>query len=304
MCRWVTNTFSSTPTTILLRKVCLPPIDTNCKYRRDHAALRIACAPPTDNPTAAILPPSVPSLSVFRALDSPRPLTRGLTSVYLHLNWRTPVPAPPVRKPLPINALAHLTLPYAEGLSRFPLVLKMPLLPGTNISPVTLMAQTYYMALRWRARQALLDRLAEDLPTPPYYPYPLCHEPHPFMGLDKFIAGRIHQMRAGKSYLAAHPSWFNEEPDHTCPQCASSRETFEHDILYCPERMREKTRLLEDVSSLGPDSPVWTEPSQIHALGRFIPVTELGFPVPRSRPATFFPTPSSPSPPHSMTDDD
>ena len=38
------------------------------------------------------------------------------------------------------------------------------------------------------------------------------------MGLGKFVAGRIHQMRAAKSYLAAHPSWFNENPNPTCPQ--------------------------------------------------------------------------------------
>src|ERR1700712_1137471 len=105
--RWVTNTFSSTPTTILSREACLPPVAPYCRYRRRLAALRVACAPPTHNPAAARLPPSFPSLSVFRAQDSSRHLTKGLSSVYLPLDWRTPVPpprppdqkAPPDRRP-------------------------------------------------------------------------------------------------------------------------------------------------------------------------------------------------------------
>ena len=44
-------------------------------------------------------------------------------------------------------------------------------------------------------------------PTPSYYTYPLSITPYPFMGLGKFLAGRIYQMRAQKSYLAAHPWW-------------------------------------------------------------------------------------------------
>ena len=124
VCRWVTNNFYSTPTSILTREACLPPVDVYCRHRRRLAALRIACAPPTHNPAAARLPTSFPSISSFRALDSSRHLMKGLTSYYLPLNWRTPVTSPPMRKHLPIDALAHLTIPLSEGLSRFPLVLK------------------------------------------------------------------------------------------------------------------------------------------------------------------------------------
>ena len=46
VCRWVKNNFHSTPTTIRLRKACLPPMDTYCKNRRDLAGPRSACAPP------------------------------------------------------------------------------------------------------------------------------------------------------------------------------------------------------------------------------------------------------------------
>jgi len=37
------------------------------------------------------------------------------------------------------------------------------------------------------------------------------------MGLGKFVAGRMYRMRATKSSLAAHPSWFDEELELICP---------------------------------------------------------------------------------------
>ena len=63
-----------------------------------------------------------------------------------------------------------------------------------------------YQALRDRARNILLQDWATAAPTPPYYDYPPTLSPHPFMGLGKFMAERIHQMRAAKGYLATHPS--------------------------------------------------------------------------------------------------
>ena len=97
VCRWVTNNFYSTPTSILPREVCLPLMASYSKYRRDLAAIHIACASPTHNTAAARLPPSFPSLPVPRASDSSGPLTRGLSSSYLPLNWRTPVLSSPLR---------------------------------------------------------------------------------------------------------------------------------------------------------------------------------------------------------------
>ena len=86
VCRWVTNNFYSTPTSILTGEACLPPIDVYCRHRRRLAVLRIACAPPTHNPAAARLPSSFSSLSSFRGLDSTRHLTKALSSYYLPLN--------------------------------------------------------------------------------------------------------------------------------------------------------------------------------------------------------------------------
>ena len=75
VCRWVTKNFYSTPTSILTREACLPPVDVYCRHRRRLAALHIAGAPPTHNPAAARLPTSFPSLSSFRA-PTPRDTSR------------------------------------------------------------------------------------------------------------------------------------------------------------------------------------------------------------------------------------
>ena len=141
----------------------------------------------------------------------------------------------------------------------------------------------------------LLQDWVEDDPTPSYYDYPPSLTPHPFMGLGKFVAGRIHQMRAGKSYLAAHPTWSDEDPNLTCPRCEIEPETFRHAILSCPARERVRDLLLKDVSSLGKDANLWTEPLLLHALGEYIVITKTGFP-PDMIPEDFY-LHSPPSPP-------
>ena len=167
--------------------------------------------------------------------------------------------------------------------------------PRTNIPPPDLMRRTY-QALRARARNRLLQDWATDAPTPPYYEYPPTHTPHPFMGLGKFMAGRIHQMQAAKSYLAAHPSWSDKDPNLTCPRCETEPETFLHAILTCPARARERELLLKDVSSLGQDATLWSEPHLIRALSEYITDLKTGFPpdmIPERFLASFpFPTAS------------
>ena len=117
------------------------------------------------------------------------------------------------------------------------------------------------------------------------------------MGLDKFVAGRIHQMRAGKSYLAAHPSWWSQLPNDTCPRCGSAPESFAHANLYCPNRARERALLLGEVTSLDEGSPLWTTRPLTQALGRFITATHTGFPPdmyptdPQTPPSPTFPRP-------------
>jgi len=143
-------------------------------------------------------------------------------------------------------------------------------------SPSRLMRSTY-QALRTRAKNMLIQELTTNDPPPPYYQYPLSPSPHPFMGLGKYLARRIHQMRSAKSYLAAHPSWFDENPDPTCPQCGEGPDSFQHAILTCPARTRVRDLLLKDVSSLEHDATILSQPRLIRGLGEYITDTKTGF---------------------------
>jgi len=106
-------------------------------------------------------------------------------------------------------------------------------------------------------------------------------------------------MRAAKSYLAAHPSWFNENPDLSCPRCQVELETFQHAILTCAARARDRDLLLNQVSSLRHDAATWTEPHLLRALAKYIMTTETGF-TPDMIPVHYLapsPPPPPPSPP-------
>jgi len=98
--------------------------------------------------------------------------------------------------------------------------------PTPTILPQSLMDNTY-SAMKKRVREGLLPTLGD------YNHFPSLN-PRPFMGLGKFIAGRIHQMTAGKSYLAVHPTWKSPNSDTSCPRCGLEPETFEQAILTCP----------------------------------------------------------------------
>jgi len=123
-------------------------------------------------------------------------------------------------------------------------------------------------------------------PDPTRYAYRPSFKPHPFMGLPKFEAGRLHQMRSAKSYLRAHPSWDDDGPT-TCPSCSEAPETFNHAILRCPAKEPARTRHLQGVAELGPDAPVWSSAALLGALARFVRSTATAFPPGMfSRPAS------------------
>ena len=158
-----------------------------------------------------------------------------------------------------------------------------------------------YRALQGRARSLLLEDWKTKAPTLTYYTYPLSLTPHPFMGLGKFMAGRIHQMRAQKSYLAANPPSYRVlEPRH-CPRCGNEDETFSHAILRCPSTADKREHLLQGLSDVGPESPLWSSRPLLLALAAFIMATGTNFPpdmlpsLPPS-PASMVP-PSSPASP-------
>ena len=274
---------------------CLPPVSLLITHRQRLAALRVVWSPPSLNPATARLHPSFPSLSAHRAPDSSPALTTGLSSVYLPLHWKTPRPVPPLRNHLSVDAVAHRTIPFTLGLSRMPMINSRLVCPTPILPPQSLMDSTY-SALKKRAREALLVEWASLFPTPGYYLHPPALHPRPFMGLDKFVVGRIHQMRAGKGYLAAHQTWRSPDADTSCPRCGLEPETFEHAILSCPSRQHSRSRRLHGVTDVGPEAPHWSSLPLLKRLATFIGVTSTGFP-----PTMFPPTTPPSSPPFSLS---
>ena len=293
--RWTTNCFSATPTGILSVESCLLPVSLLIIHRQRLAALRVVCSPPSVNLATARLHLSFPSLSVFWAPDSSRAITKGLSSVYLPLHWRTPRPVPPKRNHLPVDAVAYRTIPFTLGLSRMPMINSHLVCPTPTLPPRSLMDNTY-SSLKKRVREKLLAEWSSLFPTSGYYLHPPALSPRPFMGLGKFVAGRIHQMRAGKGYLAAHPTWRFHDADTSCPCCALEPETFENAILSSPSRQHSRLRLLHGVTDVGPDAPLWSSLPLLKRLATFIGVTSTGFP-----PTMFPPTTPPSSPPFSLS---
>jgi len=292
--RWTANSFSATPTGIPSVGSCLPPVSLLIAHRQRLAALRVVGSPPSVNPAMARLHPSFPLLSVYRAPDSSRAITRGLSSVYLPLHWKTPRPIPPMRNHLPVDAMAHRTIPFTIGPSRMPMINSHLVCLTPTLAPQSLMDSTY-SALKKRVRDTLLAEWSSLFPTPGYYLHPPALSPRPFMGLGKFVAGRIHQMRAGKSYLAAHPTWRSPGADTSCPRCGLEPEPFEHVILACPSRQHSRSRLLHGVTDVGPGAPLWSPLPPLTRLAIFLGVTCTGFP-----PTMFPPTTPPSSPPLSL----
>ena len=205
--RRVTNCFRSTPVPILAAESCLPPLTVLLPHKRRMAALRHISSPTSIDPASACLCRSFPTLLKARAPDTHPALCTRLNPNVMPIKWKTPLRSPPVPTHLSVDALAHLPLPLLEGLS-YALLINSTLLPDLPALPSEEIMTNPYRALKRRAQTLMMEHW-RSLPLPDYYPYPLRLSPHPFRGLVKFMAGRIHQMRSHESYLAAHPSWFN-----------------------------------------------------------------------------------------------
>jgi len=122
-----------------------------------------------------------------------------------------------------------------------------------------------------------MEEWERELPDPERDDYRPSLKPHPFMGLFKFDAGHIYQMKSGKSYLRAHPSWDDDGPA-TCPSCDEAPESFGHAILHCSAKEPARTRHLQGVTELGPDAPVLSSAALLGALTHFIRSTATAFP--------------------------
>ena len=274
--RWVTNCFRSTPVPILAAESCLPLLTVLLPHKRRMAALRLISSPTSINPAPARLYRSFPARLNGRAPNSNRALWTSLAPNVMPPNWKTPARSPLECTNLPVDALAHLTLPLLEGLSFAPLI-NSTLLPDLPALPSDAIMTNAYRALKRRAQTLMIEHW-RSLPLPDYYPYPLRLLPHPLMGLGKFMAGRIHQMRSQKSYLAAYPSWFNAHHSPLCPLCWDEPETFSHAILRCPAKASARVRRLQGVSSVDQDAPLWSSSSLRLSLVAFIKATGTTIP--------------------------
>jgi len=265
----------STPTDILAIEACLPLLELLLTYKRRLAHLRIPCSPPEINPATARLPPSVQTPSLHRHAPDHRALSAKNAGSRLPLPWIQPRPAATNRAHLPLDGLPHSML-----------FLQSP--DGLNALPVTsqhLLGEFYpepppgrsYPQLKLKCNNLLIEGWDKAAPNPARYPYQPSLKPHPFIGLDKFTAGRLHQMRSGKSYLRAYPSWDSDTPT-TCSSCLSAPETFDHAIFRCSAKEPARIRHLQGVLDIGPDAPVRSSGALLGALARFIKSTATAFP--------------------------
>jgi len=273
--RWTTNCFMSTPSDILAIEACLPPLDLLLTYKRRLAHLRILCSPPDINPAAARLPPSAQTPSLHRHSPDLRALSAKNAGSRLPLPWTQPRPPSKNRAHLPLDALPYsmLFLLGQDGLDALPVTSQHLL---SEFYPEPPQGRSYPQ-LKLKCKNLLMEEWDRAAPDPVRYPFRPSLKPYPFMGLDKFTAGRLHQMRSGKSYLRAHPSWDSEVPT-TCPSCLSAPETFEHAILRCPAKEPARTRHLQGVLDVAPDAPVWSSAALLGALARFIKSTATAYP--------------------------
>ena len=273
--RWTTNCFMSTPTDILAIEACLPPLDILLAYKLRLAYLRIMCSPPEINPATARLPASAQTPSLHRHSPDHRALSRKNAGSRLPLRWIQLRPPSKNRAHLPLDPLPHsmLFLLGPDGLGSLP-VTSQHLLCETY--PVPLPSRSYPQ-LKLKCKNLLMEEWDKAAPDPARYQYRHSLKPHLFMGLNKFSAGCLHQMRSGKSYLRAHPSWDSDAPT-TCPSCQSAPETFEHAILHCSAKEPARTRHLQGVLDIGPDAPVWSSAPLLGALAHFIKSTATAFP--------------------------
>ena len=174
------------------------------------------CSPPEINPATARLPPSLQTPSLSHHVPDLRILSRKNAGSRLPLPWLQPRPPSKNRAHLPLDALPHSMLFHLGPDGHAPLpVTSQHLLGETYPSPPPGRA---YPQLKLLCKKLLMEESEEPSPDSTRYAYRPSLKAHPFMGLPKFDAGRLHQMRSGKSYLRAHPSWDDDGPS-TCPSC-------------------------------------------------------------------------------------
>jgi len=270
--QWTTNCFYTTTLGALYREASLPPISSICKLPRRSAAFRLVSPPSEFNPATARIPQSVPTWDQGRSADDHRFLLRGSPKAVHLTSWLGP--AVNSAKHLRLDSLCHEVSDLIEEIPILPLAsTDLVALPLSRIPSVT------YQALRAPLLQSLLADWLDWSPTVPLsYPDSACLTPHAFTGLPRFICGRIHLMRTGAIYLAAHASWWSRDSSILCPFCEADDESFQHAILLCPAKAQPHLTHLSGVDHIGPDGPLWLSVPLLRGLAEYLDATRTGFP--------------------------
>jgi len=231
----------------------------------------------------------VPTWDQGRSADDHRFLLRGSSKAVHLTSWLGL--AVNSSKHLPLDSLCHQVTDLIEEISILPLA-STDLVAHLRSRVPSL---TYQALITPLIQSLLADWLDISPPVPFSYPYDACLTPHAFPGLPRFICGRIHQMRSGASFLAAHVSWRNTDSSTLCPFCEEDDESFQHAILHCPAKAHPRLTHLSCVEDIGPDGPLCLSVPLLIGLAEYLYATRTGFPpaMVRIRANTVTPVPGS-----------
>ena len=95
------------------------------------------------------------------------------------------------------------------------------------------------------------------------------------MSFDKFISGRFHQIRAQKSYLAAHQPYYNHGFSTLCPRCHLNDEDLQHAVLDCPLRQIQRQEFIPDLENI---DDIWPSLPLLYSVANYLRSTKTGFP--------------------------
>src|SRR5205807_149661 len=222
--RWVTNAFYATNTIVLSAEACLAPISLYLEQMRKMTVIRLVTALPENNIATAMLPMTFPTKDDFR-VETNRRLAFDMNKGGMRpKSWTSnATTTQQVRLPMDQVAAIAATL-FPES--------KIPVKPS-RLAQVTPQDAELCAKTKDDLRKNIWTKwVNEDYPE--YYRYrPPFRDCWSFMTFQKFQAGRIHQMRAHKSYLNAHTDWSNQDRDHTCSRCGNAPKTMDH-IMICP----------------------------------------------------------------------
>jgi len=269
---WITNCFYSTNTNVLSAEACIMPVDLYLEQIRDMAAIRWSTALPNNNIATALFPAGfllhdsfrLPSnrRAAFSKAGGMKPKTCDSTS------------CTSVQRILPIDDVARRArLLFSKWpVPRKPNIWSPPDPNECEYYENTLKQVREHIHLKWKL-----------LNYPEYYGYrPAFRTCWRFMTINKFAASRLHQMRAGKSYLKAQKDWRNPEASELCPRCENEPETFEHIIASCQALASARVGQPDEVFDISPESLIWAENKKgwdlMKCLISFISLNKLNFP--------------------------